>query len=126
MTPFTVYWMRKNVDEPIFIQFITMVSILMNQSTLNITYNKLSFLDPENKGESFIALMAGVEKYNFCTTHGNSYTKDVMKCVILMVELGMATEAIADNNKGFLEALEEVESMFNLNTYGQQKQEYSK
>jgi hypothetical protein len=49
-----------------------------------------------------------------------------MKSLIIMVELGMATEVIADNNKDFLEVIDEVSSIFNLVTYEQQKQNYSK
>ena len=49
-----------------------------------------------------------------------------MKCIILMVELGMATEVISHNNKDFLEILDEVNSVFNLVSYDQQKVNYSK
>jgi hypothetical protein len=126
MNPYCIYWMRKNVKQEVFIQFIAMVYSIIDNINIKTTDNTLSFEDPLGIGEIFHVLRDGDEKYNFCTTHNNPYTKDVMKSLIIMVELGMATEVIADNNKDFLEVIDEVSSIFNLVTYEQQKQNYSK
>ena len=125
MPPFTVYWMRTNVEEAVFIQFLTMVSSL-HIDNINITDSTFSFVDPLADGEPFLVLRFGNEIYNFCTTYGNPYTKDVMKCLVIMVELGMTSYLIADTNTILLEALDEVEAIFNLTTYSEQKKLYSK
>ena len=118
--------MRKNVNQEVFIQFIIMVQSIVENVNIKNTDSTLTFEDPLGIGELFHVLKYGYEKYNFCTTHENPYTKNVMKCLILMVELGMATEVISHNNKDFLEILDEVNSVFNLVSYDQQKVNYSK
>jgi len=118
---FTVYWESKPVSEDVFTTFVTMVRGVVRPSVeVEIMPATLAFNPPEDRGETFY-VSKGDNGFNCCKTRQEPYTVDVLRCLILMVEHGMAFDIRADDNLDYMKELKHVHSVYPLKTYNSQK-----
>jgi hypothetical protein len=121
---FTVYWESKPVSEDVFAKFITMAKSVVRPSVeVEVMPATLAFNPPEDRGETFY-VTKGDSGFHYCKTYRELYTADVLRCLILMVELGMAFDVRADDDLGYLKELNHVHSVYPLQTYNDQKEYY--
>ena len=118
---FTVYWEAKSVSEDVFTTFITMVKAVLRPSVeVEVMPATFAFNPPEDRGETFYVSRLD-NGFHSCKTYREPYTSDVLRCLILMVEHGMAFDIRADDDIGYLKELNAVHSVHSLNTYNDQK-----
>jgi len=118
---FTVYWEANSVSEDVFTNFITMVRGVVRPSVdVEVMPSTLAFNPPEDRGETFYVSRLD-NGFNSCKTYKEPYTIDVLRCLILMVEHGMAFNIRADDDIGYLTELNHVHAVYPLQTYNDQK-----
>jgi hypothetical protein len=130
---FTIYWKSLPTDSETFSTFISMAKHFVNPKIeFRVTHVKtktemgeirdsiLEVFSRHEKGDSFI-VKKNSNGLQFCRTNNLIYTRDIQYCIIIMIEHGMAYDVISEYNKGFLDALEKVNSQFRLSTYEFQK-----
>ena len=120
----SLYWSVNPCDDETFSIFIRTVRNLISS---NLDYDEddgFTIYSNEAHGTPF-SVYPDDEGFRFCKTSSRSYTHDVMRCLILMVEMGMVTEVSALADPGFLAILDEVNTKVALSTYNSQKKYFT-
>ena len=130
---FTIYWKSLPTDSETFSSFISMAKHFVKPNVdFRVTHVKnktemgeiqdsiLEVWSRHEKGDKFI-VKKNSNGLQFCRTNNGMYTHDIQYCIVIMMELSMAYDVISEYNKGFLDALEKVNSQFPLSTYEFQK-----
>jgi hypothetical protein len=120
MQEYIVYWGAIPTDAANFEVFKRMAQTSISQF-LEVKSTDSSFYFRYGEADTFY-VKKDDSGLKMCNTGHQAYTKDVMKCLIIMVELGMAKGiGVDDTNVEFLQELEGLHSKFGLKTYGTQK-----
>jgi len=119
---FSVYWESKKVSDEVFAKFVEMVPSLLRPTVeVEVTEAALAFNPPEDRGETFY-VNKNDSGFHSCKTYAQPYTTDVLRCLCLMVDLGMAYDVRADDDMGYLKELSYVHGQYPLKSYQQQKE----
>jgi hypothetical protein len=128
---FTVYWVRQPVLNSVFERFQTLLPDMLEHSTVQSTVSEVILVpnDDTNQHERFWTRESS-SGFSFAKTSRTSYTTDVMRACILMVELKMATLTSlsndAENAFSWLPELEAVNRHFPLQSYEEQARQFVK
>jgi hypothetical protein len=122
MPGYTLYWTAFPADPKTFDIFTFFVKRLLTTNLLIDEINGFSAHDEEHQ-DSFTISEAD-EGFRFCRTKSLSFTQNVMRALIFMEELGMASEVSSNEDLDFITALDDVNSKIALNTYDRQKTYY--
>ena len=119
---FTVYWRRRSTTSETFKRFIAMVKVVYPHAdstdvSLNIRGPQDTFTVNMNAGAS--------DTMQFCKTGNHRYTAEVMRALIIMVELNMAYNVDADDNELWLEQLDHIASFVPITTYSKQREHFA-
>ena len=118
---FTVYWESKPVSEKVLATFATTLKRVVRPGTLvEVTESAVAFNPPEDRGETFY-VSKDDEGFHFCKTSREPYTADVLRALVIMVEIGMAQDVRADDDLGYMKELDYVNSIVTLQTLESQK-----
>jgi hypothetical protein len=121
---FCVQWFSKKVSNEAIAQLAEKVKGVLRPSVfVETTESVLAFNPPDDRGQTFYVSAQDSGYFN-CNTYTQEYTVDVLRCLILMVELGMAAEVFANADPGYLKELEYVNSVCKLSTYEAQKAQF--
>lgn len=122
---FTVYWSRQPVLNSVFERFKTLLPDMLEHSTVQNTVSEVILVptDDTQSPERFWT-RDGSSGFAFAKTSRTSYTTDVMRACILMVELKMASLTSLSNDDetafSWLEQLQAVNRHFPLQSYEEQ------
>ncbi len=118
---FCVQWFSKRVSNETIAALAEKVKDVLRPSVVvETTDSVLAFNPPDDRGETFYVSAQDSGHFN-CKTYTQPYTVDVLRCLILMVELDMANEVFANADPGYLKELDYVNSVCKLSTYETQK-----
>ena len=118
---FTVYWESKPVSEAVLATFATTLARVVRPTTVvEVTESAVAFNPPEDRGETFY-VSKDDEGIHFCKTSREPYTADVLRALVIMVELGMAQDVRADDDLGYMKELEYVHYILTIQTLESQK-----
>ena len=118
---YTVSWEQLSHNEYVYNKLLSILPKVLDKDT-QLKIEPWGFIVGNDENESFV-----IEKYpsvmTFTKTNRLPYTKEVMKTLILMAEFSLATMLHDSDNDGkaFLDALEEVQSKYTLESYERQK-----
>ena len=120
MPEYILYWGAIPTDDATFALFKRMAKTSVSQF-LEVTETETSLFFRQAEGASFL-VKKDDRGLRMCDTGHQAYTRDVMKCLIIMVELGMAKNiGVDDTNVEFLQELETMNTKIGLKTYATQK-----
>jgi hypothetical protein len=120
MQEYIVYWGAIPTDTATFDVFKRMAKANVSQY-IDVNTSDTSLFFRYGEGETFM-VKKDDKGSRMCNTGHQAYTRDVMKCLIIMVELGMAKGiGVDDTNVEFLQELETLNTKFGLKTYAKQK-----
>jgi hypothetical protein len=120
MQEYIVYWGAIPTDTANFEVFKRMAQTSISQF-LEVKSSDTNFFFRYGEADTFYVKKDDTG-LKMCNTGRQAYTKDVMKCLIIMVELGMAKGiGVDDTNVEFLQELEGLNTKFGLKTYAKQK-----
>ena len=118
---FCVQWVSKKVSNETIAVFAEKAKGVLRPSVVVETTNSvLAFNPPDDRGETFYVSAQDSGQFG-CNTYTKEYTVDVLRCLILMVELDMATQVFASADPGYEKELDYVNSVCKLSTYDTQK-----
>jgi hypothetical protein len=119
---FTVYWESNAVSEKVLATFATTLQRVVRPGTVvEVTETAVAFNPPEDRGETFYVSRHDTGSH-FCKTHREPYTADVLRALVIMVEIGMAENIHADDDLGYMKELDYVNSIVKLQTLESQKE----
>ena len=121
---YTIYWKSIEANKETVDVTIDMIKqVIDHRHRINITEYGFNF---DAGCETFMYNMK-CEEYDGCKTRRRfPYTEDVMKALIVMVEMGLVANPSHDGELSeFLQPLEEVSKVILLKTYDQQKKYFS-
>jgi len=119
MSGVTLYWTAVPTDPKNFDIFSFFVKRILEPTLLIDEINGFSAYD-EAHNDSFTISEAD-EGFRICKTRTMAFSENVIKALIFMVELGMATDISSNQDIDFMAALDYVNSKITLNTYDKQK-----
>jgi hypothetical protein len=127
---FTVYWSQKATDSKTFYKFIALSNDFISQKSDIVWSDSYYYLkSPDHgMGEDFYIHPYVNASSRSCKTFRKPYTKDILVNLILMTELGFASNITMDGNSEYrdfiLGKLDEINSKTPLNTYSEQVEYY--
>ena len=119
MSGVSLYWTAVPTDPKTFDIFSFFVKRILEPTLLIDEINGFSAHD-EAHNDSFTISEAD-EGFRFCKLKTMAFTQNVMRALIFMEELGMATEISSNHDLDFLDSLDYVNSKITLNSYNKQK-----
>lgn len=109
------------MSEAVLATFATSLARVVRPTTVvEVTDSAVAFNPPEDRGETFYVSKDDAG-FHFCKTSREPYTADVLRALVIMVELGMADNVRADDDLGYMKELEYVHSILTLQTLESQK-----
>jgi len=123
---YTVYWTSVHSNTETFKKFVEMATKVINPAIYSITNEStFQFDSPNGNGGETFFVFQYKNGFSCCKTSREPYTVDVFKCLVLMVDLGMAKDICADDTESFYVALDAVHAKYPLNTYEKQKRMFN-
>jgi hypothetical protein len=128
---FTVYWSQKATDSDTFYKFIALSNEFISQKSDIVWSDSYYYLkSPDHgMGEDFYIHPHVDASFRSCKTFRKPYTNDILINLILMTELGFASNVTTDGNSEYREfilaALKKINSKIPLNTYSEQVAYYN-
>jgi hypothetical protein len=119
MAGITLYWTAVPTDPKTFDIFSFFVKRILESNLVIDEINGFSAHDEVHQ-DSFTISEAD-EGFRLCKTKTLAFTENVMRALIFMEELGMATEISSNEDLDFVATLEYVNSKITLNSYDKQK-----
>ena len=120
---YTVYWISIHTDTETFNKFVKLAKELISLSPI-VTESTFMVKPPiDQYGESFFVSQYK-DGFCCCNSRREPYTDDIFKCLIIMVELGMAKNISADDTEHYYEILDFVNTKIPLTTYEYQKNSF--
>jgi hypothetical protein len=129
---FTVYWSQKATDSKTFYKFIALSNEFISQKSDIVWSDSYYYLkSPDHgMGEDFYIHPHVDASFRSCKTFRKPYTKDILVNLILMTELGFASNITTDGNGEYIDfilaKLDEINSKNLLTTYSEQVEYYRK
>jgi hypothetical protein len=114
-----LYWTAVPTDPKTFDIFSFFVKRLLGPNLLIDEINGFSAHD-ETHEDSFTISEAD-EGFRICRVKTLAFSENVVKALIFMVELGMATDISSNQDLDFMSALDYVNSKIALNSYDKQR-----
>jgi hypothetical protein len=120
---YTIYWKNAEADNKTVSKTIDMIKqVIDHRHKIEVTTSGFQF---DGGNETFSYRNCNV--YDGCKARRRfPYTEDIMKALIIMVEMGLAKNPSHDGElSDFLEPLEEVSNIMILQSYEYQKKYFS-
>ena len=120
---YEIYWTNLETDRQTVYKTIEMIKLVIDhRHKIELTEHGFRF---DAGHETFV--YKSDNKASGCKTKGRfPYTEDIMKALIIMVEMGIAKKPFHDGDlTDFLEPLEQVSDIMILKTYEDQKKYFS-
>jgi hypothetical protein len=123
---FTIYWSQIPGSEERFKAFAQKAMSLITQGvTYEYTQNAFTIFADDRTSEDFYVKRSN-EGFHYCRTDRKPYTSDILMCLILMVEHGLAKNVMSDGDQGYMETLKKVNAKFPLATYESQAEHFTR
>ena len=116
---YILYWTATPTEPKTFDIFTFFVKRFLDKNLLIDEINGFEAHDATHKDSFTISEVD--EGFRFCRTKSLAFTKNVMRALIFMEELGMAREICSNQDLDFLGALDDVNKVIALNSYDVQK-----
>jgi hypothetical protein len=116
---YILYWNALPIEPKTFDIFTFFVKRCLDKDILIDEINGFEAHDTAHKDSFTISEID--EGFRFCRTKSLAFTKNVMRSLIFMRELGMVNDISSNQELDFLAALDDVNKVIALNSYDVQK-----
>jgi hypothetical protein len=119
MSPPILYWTALKVD-PVIFDIFTKYAPRLLDPTIEVDIIK-GFTASDLYDDDTFTVSKDDEGFRYCRTKTGAFFKNTVRCLIYMVELGMASEIRSNDDINFNLALDDVNRVITLNSYHEQQ-----